>query len=456
MIDPNGAPDELVVETGQLGLVLDRLGERAVEQDHDDQLGLTLVTLLDTGAVAGRLASRRAELKLSEPERALLPLDQLLYDLRAIFAYDYAGWTPRLGKNRIVTSIQFLPYPNAAVPATTGLAAPRPAPKLGAAKVHSDTVDPRGAGVRVGLLDTRLYQHRALAGRYIAAPPELLPGPPPRSGRSFVEAHSAFVGSLILAEAPAAELDARAVVRRQNTGGPDWSRSLWDVARDVVRSASSGVQILNCSWACFTEDGRPPFVLERALERVPPEVLVVAAAGNHGQRLTAKSAEEGEAESAHYRMKNYLPGSSAPAYPAALPNVVAVGALDDEGPAGFNPTAAGAGGAAGLAPWIDLLAPGVEVRGAYFGDTEAEEIQVPKAPDSAPASTDEPAYRPEIFEGSAYWSGTSFAAATVTGAIAARMGPRGPGGSGKTAREALDELLDEGDDRIRRTRPPRP
>jgi subtilisin family serine protease len=214
----------------------------------------------------------------------------------------------------------------------------------------------------------------------------------------------------------------------------------------MMQYLRDGAQILNCSWACYTKDGRPPFVLERALAVLTPKLLVVAAAGNHGQFWSKKKGEDGEKEDKKYREKNMLPARDAPAYPAALPNVVAVGASGPDGPATFNPIAwgTGAGGKeriAALAPWINVLAPGVAVRGPYFGDEREEEVRVP---DKAPSAVREQKYRTKEFNGEAEWSGTSFAAATVTGAIAARIR------HGMTAREALDELLGEGDPDIGR------
>ena len=65
------------------------------------------------------------------------------------------------------------------------------------------------------------------------------------------------------------------------------------------------------------------------------------------------------------------------------------------------------------APWVDALAPGVDVVSTCdaVGDGTG------------------------VF---ARWSGTSFAAAAVTGAIAALVGP------GRTARQAWEQLRDEG------------
>jgi membrane-anchored mycosin MYCP len=446
-------PDMLVVETQHRRLVMDMLGDRAARfEDEDDQLGLTLVRLGDAAAAAGRVHEQRPDVPLPKPGPEWSDPDQLLANLRAVFAHDYGGWVPSMGKNRITTGIQFVTYPNAAGPAS--LTVPKPAK----ARIAPDRgVDPRaGKGVRVGLLDTRLYRHRRLAGRYIAAPDSLLPlAPPQDAGWSYIEGHAAFLGGLVLDEAPSAQLDVRPVVQVKDAGSPDWERSLWALARQMVHYVGSGVQILNCSWACYTRDGKPPFVLDRALALLTPKLMVVAAAGNHGQFWSEKAGQDGLDEDTEYRRANKLPKRDAPAFPAALPSVVAVGALGSAGAATFNPTIReantepdGATSAAELAPWINVLAPGVNITSAYFGDLHGERVQIPKRPDNGQQHlATPPEFSSKTFEGGAEWSGTSFAAATVTGAVAARIRPGG------TAQEALDELLGGADDRIRRARP---
>ena len=76
-----------------------------------------------------------------------------------------------------------------------------------------------------------------------------------------------------------------------------------------------------------------------------------------------------------------------PAYPAALPDVVAVGALGQFGPAPFT----------NYGPWVRACAPGVDVVSTFF-----EQWQ----------STIDAAER---YEEWVRWSGTSFAAPAVTG-----------------------------------------
>jgi hypothetical protein len=418
----------LVVETSQLRLVRAAMPALIKEDEPDERLDLTLVTLTDATAAADWVRAARRDVPLPE-HGSWSGLDRLLAYLRAVFEHDY-GWTPILGKNRIMNAIQFVTYPNAG-----GVDGPvaMSLDELDKADESSQAQPEAGDGVRVGLPDTRLYPHPHLTGRYVVAAPltSLLDQKPDdKTRRPYIDGHSAFAASLILRESPSARLDIRPVLSNRATGRREGDRSVWEVAQRLVGYLDSGVALINCSWACYTRDGKPPLVLERALAMLTPTILVVAAAGNHGANTA----------------KNQLPHRYAPAFPAALPNVVAVGALDGAEPARFNPTVRGSAGTAPseLAPWIDVLAPGVGVVGAYLGDSPGGEVvDVPVIPSSGHGSG-AVELEPKKFEGAARWSGTSFAAATVTGAIAARIRP------GTSARAALAELLGDRAGPIRR------
>ena len=86
-------------------------------------------------------------------------------------------------------------------------------------------------------------------------------------------------------------------------------------------------------------------------------------------------------------------GTSQPYYPAALPGVVAVGALDTQGRAAFS----------NFGSWVDACAPGVDVVSTFFCDFDDRR--------SDRAGVDS-------YRGWARWSGTSFAAPQVAAAIA--------------------------------------
>jgi subtilisin family serine protease len=238
-----------------------------------------------------------------------------------------------------------------------------------------------GRGIRVGVLDTKIDAHPDLIGRFLAEPDDRyqpLPEPVPlRAG------HATFVASLITRMAPAVTVDAHAVLDDNGRA------TAWDTAVAMLEFADSGIDILNLSLGCRTTDGLAPLLLSRAVSLLNQRMLIVAAAGNHG------SATDPDLR-------------KAPTWPAALPDVVAVGARNvDDTRAPFSPNL----------PWVTCTAPGVNVIGAYL-NTVIALMQ----------------HDPLEFKGYAAWSGTSFATATVSGAIAAAAQKR-------DVRAALARLL---------------
>ena len=178
----------------------------------------------------------------------------------------------------------------------------------------------------------------------------------------------------------------------------------------MAQLARRGLDVVNLSFGEFiTDDNTAPMVLDTAVKRFGPETVVVAAAANNGdaEELTPEQVRQG-----------IRPNSAS--YPAALPDVVGVGALDKDGQrAAFTPHPA---------PWISLLAPGVGLIGAYVqGEVTIER----NSNDGHLLGKD-----CVSFDGKAEWEGNSFAAGVVTGAIAARTVP-----GHRTARQALDDLL---------------
>ena len=94
--------------------------------------------------------------------------------------------------------------------------------------------------------------------------------------------------------------------------------------------------------------------------------------------------------------------------------MIAVGAADaDGGIADFSPRV----------PWVDVYTRGVDLESTYLN----ARVRRPENRGS------------EEFNGYATWSGTSFAAAVVSGAIAARIRP-----GSKRATEAARDLLGSG------------
>ena len=107
-----------------------------------------------------------------------------------------------------------------------------------------------------------------------------------------------------------------------------------------------------------------------------------------------------------------------PMYPAALPNVVAVGALDHaKQPAPFT----------NYGPWVRASALGVEVVSTFFAGFNGAH------PSQAGDEIDE-------FDGWAVWSGTSFAAPRVVAELAAHIRD-----TGSNAHESVRDVIDLAD-----------
>ncbi|MFI5906300.1 S8/S53 family peptidase [Dactylosporangium sp. NPDC051541] len=333
--------------------------------DRDERLGLA--RLRDLRDAAGQ------------------PLDvgELTALLRQRCAAERDGWTPTIGRNRDVYAVigeSHKPMSIGAVGAASHkpMAGGEPRPFPGDLP-RVETTPTAGEGVRVGLVDTR------------AADPGTYPVPY-RSG------HALFVRGLIEAYAPKAD-----VVEQPVLDPHDGHAGSWDTAQAIMTLAGEHrLDILNLSLGCFTIAGGPPLVIARAIERLGPDVLVIAAAGNHGEIVALTDG--------HDR------GSAT--WPAGISSVAAIGAVDNLlGTPPWSPAL----------PWVRYAAPGVDVVSTYL---RAEKVDVNG--------------RIRKFEGKAKWSGTSFAAAIASGSIAARTRP-----GSVTAREALAAMVEAGNGPVR-------
>jgi hypothetical protein len=375
-VPQDAEPDELIVDLRERPLVEAALAELDVGVSRAGEVGrFDLAKLkLDYGA------------SLVPDLTFTMEIDPVLFELRRRFAARCGGWVPLLGKNRTLSN-QFGAYPQTQSQATDFDPTPIQRPE-------TTTTDPAaGHGVRVGILDTRLYRHPALEGRY-ETPDDgaTFDTPDAETETPWENGHAAFVAGLVLAQAPAATLVVRHVL---NSAG---RATAWDTVVKLAEFLDDGIDVLNLAIGTRAQDGNCPVIVQRAIERLGPHMLIVAAAGNHGE----------------------IPGLSnglsrtSPTWPAALTGVVAAGATTPDGSlAPYSPEL----------PWVTCTAAGDDVTSTYlFGKVKLRSGLV------------------KDFSGYALWKGTSFATATVSGAVAARTKP-----GEVTAAGAFREALAAGD-----------
>ncbi|MFB4311805.1 S8 family serine peptidase [Actinomadura sp. GTD37] len=194
--------------------------------------------------------------------------------------------------------------------------------------------------------------------------------------------HGTFIAGVVLAQAPAARLRARRVI------GGDGVGDELDVIRALHGLAERGrADVVNISLGCHTYDDRPSPVLARAIAALGRRTVVVACAGNSA--------------------------TDRPFWPAAMKPVIGVGALDGGGRAWFS----------NHGWWVDACAQGVDVASTFVS------FDGPRPPVRG--------LDPDLFQGYATWSGTSFAAPVVAGRIAGRAAA-----DGVDAVTAADRVLD--------------
>ena len=201
-------------------------------------------------------------------------------------------------------------------------------------------------------------------------------------GLDYGAGHGTFVAGLIRQVAPAAD------VRVYRALDSDGIGSEVDVACAMLRAAlTDGAHIVNLSLGQQSFSDRPPVALAAALEMLPDEVVIIAAAGNDD--------------------------STRPCWPAAFRRVVAVGARS---PSGRRAPYSNHGS------WLDASTLGSGVVSTYVRGKE-ELTGDDWSSDAEPI---------------AIWSGTSFAAPQIAGLVAAGVATHG------SPRAALDAVLAAG------------
>jgi subtilisin family serine protease len=337
------------------------------------------------------------------PDSKIPDLDLLLFKLRQEFTREFTGWAPEMGKNRVADGIEGSPGMSGGGVNGSGAKWPEPANEASFDQTvvpPSDVRKRNQEAIRIGLLDTRLFDvNRRFSGAQTRSDDRLILGrePVPQSA-----GHGTFVAGRIMARVPHASLIVRAVLDSEGARA-----ALWDMAEAMVALGRNKVQVFNMSWVYTTADHEPSLILNRALacvREVNSDIVLVAAAGNHGESPDRPSA------ALHRGSREPLPPNR-PVHPAATPGVIGVGAfkagteLKTPEPADFSPQPA---------PWISLGAPGDKVVSTYLKGTV-----IVKAEDEHGVVQDKDV---EFTQDFAQWSGTSFAAGYVTGEIVRLMG----------------------------------
>lgn len=224
---------------------------------------------------------------------------------------------------------------------------------MGVNRLHAKGL--QGRGVRLALLDTGVdYLHEDLKGRILKGK-DLIEGGPFR-----LDTHGTALAGIVVARcgngrgicgvAPEAELLAVRVCRPVAKGRLAAMTTTFVLSQGLDYAVSQRVRAVNLSLG----GPRDPLVEELVREAFRKGTVIVAAAGDRGLR-------------------------SYPPYPAALPEVIAVAAVDPRGEA-YSQGVRG--------DFIDLSAPGVDIISTSPGD------------------------------GYGFFHGTSMAAAFVSGAVA--------------------------------------
>jgi subtilisin family serine protease len=216
-------------------------------------------------------------------------------------------------------------------------------------------------------------------------PLDAFPTPAGDGFLDFAAGHGSFVSGVIQQVEPSAR------VRMYRALDSDGVGTEVRIAAAMVQAVRDGARLVNLSLGTETLDDQPPIAIRVALELIDElaggEAVIVAAAGNFG---TAR-----------------------PCWPAAFRRVVAVAGLTAQ----LRPTEWSSRGF-----WVDCSTVGEGLLSTYVEGRESWEVDW--QPDSYPA------------DAWAVWSGTSFAAPQLAGAIARHCRERG-----LPPHQALPELL---------------
>ncbi|MCV2489840.1 S8 family serine peptidase [Geodermatophilus sp. YIM 151500] len=272
--------------------------------------------------------------------------------------------------------------------------------------------DDRDAGPLVVIIDNGVSaEHRAdgwLAGLARADNLDLLNVVPRDDYLDLGAGHGTFAAGIVQQVAPVARIEVRRALDTDGVGDEV------EVAREIMSAARDGAEIVNLSLGFVTAEDRPPVALEEAIR-----CAIRVAQEEHGKHLVLVCAAG-----------NY--GDERPCWPATFcrdpefaDHVVSVAALrldyeNDNEVVGAEWSTHG--------DWVTCSTLGQGVVSTYVVGTESPAADK-QQPDTFPRNS------------WATWSGTSFAAPQIVGAIVRTMQEEGL----PTARGAFQRLLAGGD-----------
>jgi hypothetical protein len=277
-----------------------------------------------------------------------------------------------------------------------GIGGPENAPSLGDFnQYHIPGAPDGGRSVRVAIIDTGIPQathgdHWLDSVTRTADNIDQLDVLPagPDGLLDYMAGHGTFIAGVVQRVAPTAD------IRMYRAADTDGFATDFAVSAAILQAHQDGAEVINLSLGSLTVDDQPPPLMKQAVDTVQAEsggaTVIVAAAGNYGDESTV--------------------------YPAALDGVEAVAGLTAE-----------------LGP-NDWSSRGAHVRFSTVG--EGIHSVYPQGVESPVFDPEPDTFGPSA---AALWSGTSFAAPQIAGAIA-----RIASELGKTPREAVEALDNSG------------
>ena len=179
--------------------------------------------------------------------------------------------------------------------------------------------------------------------------------------------HGTFIAGIIERIAPGCVVEVRRVLGPQGEGVES---EIVNAINDIALGANPPA-FLNLSFGGYVWE-MAPMLSDAVLRAQQHGIVVVASAGNDG--------------------------TCRPSFPAAIPGVVSVGAIGPDGPAWFS----------NYGSWVRACAPGMDVVSSFFAEFDG--LEVPSAGSDI-----------DHFRSWAMWSGTSFSAPVVVGALVREM-----------------------------------